>query len=391
MVTSRKKIKIMIVGGTVRDMLIGRVPKDMDMLIASGSAKDFMAEFPEARPVGKSHEIFFLKGLEFSLPRKTGRNIEETVDLDLGARDFTVNSMALDENGELYTHPNALEDLMNRKLRPGFRESFRDDPLRVFRAATFLARFPEFSAHAELLHGMAEAAKSGWIKNIAPDRVGVELRKGLGGAKPGNFLRLLIKTGCLAYWFPELEKADSIPAGPEQYHDKSVAGHTAEIMDLTAGNPLTCWMAMCHDLGKMLTPAEHLPSHHGHDKAGASPAVELGKRLLLPTRFIRAGETAAQLHMKAGNYRELRPGTRVDLLMKLHVSGLLENMCELCRADRNADVLASARDDLAEILKVSLPLKDRNLGEKSGEKLRTLRASRLKSLTRGRNWQNLLK
>ncbi len=391
MKTSQNHLKILIVGGAVRDLLLGTAPKDLDFLIAAGSSDDFLRKFPSARPVGKSYEIFFLKGLEFSMPRAAGKTVEETIDLDLKARDFTVNSLALGEDGELYAHPHGLEDLADRKLRPCFEGSFKEDPLRVFRAAVFLSRFPEFTPHPDLIRGMREAAEKGWLSAIAPDRVGVELRKAMSGQKPGNFLRLLTRTDCLKHWIPELAAADSIPAGPPRYHDKSVSGHIADIMDKVAGDPLTGWMAMCHDLGKVLTARDMLPSHHGHEKAGTVPARELGERLLLPTKFIRAGETAALLHMKAGNYPELRPGTKVDLLMKLHVSGLLENMRELCRADRGRDVMEHASADLAEILKVSLPVKDRNQGKESGEKLRNLRASRLKAFSRGRSWQNLVK
>ncbi len=372
-------LKILIAGGAVRDLLRGKKPKDIDYFIASGTADEFISAFPKARPVGKSYEIFYLNGLEFSFPRKHGINTEETIDLDLKARDFTMNALALDEEGELYAHPHGLEDLQNRILRPSFPDTFKEDPLRVFRAAAFLARFPDFNPHPELIDEMKRCAASGWLKHIAPDRIGAELRKALGGPKPGNFLRLLIKADCLEPWFSEFSGADEIPAGPKKYHDKSVAGHIAEIMDKVAGDPLTCWMAMCHDLGKVLTEPQFLPSHHGHDKNGAEQAQNLGKRLMLPVKYIRAGETAALLHMKAGNYAELRPGTKVDLLMKLHVSGLLENMAGLCHADRGKPVLKKAFADLTEILNVSLPDHERNLGKESGEKLRNLRAMRLKT------------
>ncbi len=371
--------------------MLGRKPHDLDFLIASGTAQDFLEAYPAAQSVGKNYEVFIFKGMEFSFPRATGKTVEETIDLDLRSRDFTINSMALDEDGNLYTHPDSLEDITTRTLRPCFAQTFKEDPLRVFRAAAFLARFPEFTAHPDLVTEMKRAAQKGRLNNITPDRIGVELRKGLAGRKPGNFLRLLQEANCLTPWFTELASSTDIPAGPPKYHDKSVLDHIAEIMDKCAGNAITCWMAMCHDLGKSLTPDDLLPAHHGHGKAGVLPAQKLGKRLLLPNKFIRAGEISAQLHMKAGRYRELRPGTKVDLLMKLHLSGLLENMISLCRSDRGEDVMKTAPADLAEILKVSLPPKDRNLGAESGEKLRSLRASRLKSFQHSQNLQNLLK
>jgi tRNA nucleotidyltransferase (CCA-adding enzyme) len=374
----KNPVSILMVGGSVRDLLLGKNPHDFDFLVASGSVEQFKKQFPYAKPVGKSYEIFFQKGFEFSFPRVTGQTVDETIDLDLSARDFTVNSFALDDDGELYVHPNGLEDLASRTLRPAFSETFKADPLRVFRAATFLARFPEFTAHPDLINGMREASAKGWLKKIAPDRIGVELLKALKSDKPGNFLRILQKTNCLDPWFTEFKTADKIVAGPPEFHNKSVLGHTVELMDKTSGNPVTCFMAMCHDLGKILTKSDHLPAHHGHDKKGIKPAKELGTRLLLPNKYIKAGELAAALHMKAGMYDQLRPGTKVDLLIELHKNDLVKNMRDLCRADKNEDIMINAMADLNEILKITLPEKDRNLGKKSGEKLRMLRAQKLK-------------
>lgn len=373
----KKSLSILMVGGSVRDLLLGKKPRDFDFLIASGSVEQFKKQFPYAKPVGKSYEVFFQKGFEFSFPRETGQTVDETIDLDLSARDFTVNSFALDEDGELYVHPNGLEDLASRTLRPAFSETFKSDPLRVFRAATFLARFPDFTAHPDLISGMIEASEKGWLKNIAPDRVGVELLKALKSDKPGNFLKTLQEANCLEPWFTEFKDADNIVAGPPKFHDKSVLGHTLELMNKTSGNPLTCWMAMCHDLGKVLTSYDLLPAHHNHDKKGIKPASTLGTRLLLPNKFIKAGELAAQMHMKAGRYNQLRPGTKVDLLMQLYKADLIENMRTLCHADKNEDTMINAMTDLTKILEVSLSEKDRNLGKMSGDKLRQLRAQKL--------------
>ncbi|SME93028.1 HD domain-containing protein [Desulfovibrio gilichinskyi] len=377
MKNKNKPVSILMVGGAVRDLLLGKKPHDFDFLVASGSVDQFKKQFPYAKPVGKSYEVFFQKGFEFSFPRVTGQTVDETIDLDLAARDFTINSFALDAEGELYVHPNGLEDLASKTLRPAFSETFKVDPLRVFRAATFLARFPEFTAHPDLINKMREASAKGWLETIAPDRIGVELLKALKSDKPGNFLKTLQETNCFEPWFTEFKTADKIVAGPPEFHDKSVLGHTAELMDKTSGNPLTCWMAMCHDLGKILTPSDLLPAHHGHEKKGIKLASALGTRLLLPNKFIKAGEVAAALHMKAGKYNQLRPGTKVDLLIELHKNDLVENMRNLCRADKNEDIMTNAMTDLTEILKISLPENDRNLGKKSGEKLREMRAHKL--------------
>ncbi|WP_291327702.1 polynucleotide adenylyltransferase [Desulfovibrio sp. UCD-KL4C] len=379
MKNKKNPVSILMVGGSIRDLLLGKKPNDFDFLVASGSIEQFKKQFPYAKPVGKSYEVFFQKGFEFSFPRVIGQTVEETIDLDLSARDFTINSFALDDDGELYVHPNGLEDLSSRTLRPSFPEAFKADPLRVFRAATFLARFPEFTAHPDLISGMREASAKGWLKEIAPDRIGAELLKALKSDKPGNFLRILQKTNCFEPWFTEFKTADKIVAGSPEFHNKSVLSHTIKLMDKTSGNPITCFMAMCHDLGKILTKSDRLPTCHWHETKDTKLAKELGTRLLLPNKYIKAGQLAAALHMKAGKYNHLRPKSKVDLLIELHKNDLVENMRDLCLADKNEDIMINAMAELTEILKITLPAKDRNLGKNSGEKLKLLRAQKLEN------------
>ncbi len=374
------EIIILIAGGAVRDMLLGRKESDTDYLVASGSVPAFLSLFPDARPVGKSYPVFYLNGREFTFPREDGSTFDDRIDRDLAARDFTMNALALGPDGELYAHPMALSDIAHKKLRPASETTFTDDPLRVYRAAAFYARFSSFTPAPELITLMKECAGAELLDNVYPDRIGMEVRKALNGERPGNFLRLLDMADCLDPWFKELAAASLIPAGPRRYHgEASVLDHTAELMDRLAGNPLHCWAALCHDLGKLLTPKEKLPSHHGHDKNGMDIAIKLAKRLRLPNRYLTAGEIAARFHMVAGKYPQLRPGTKVDLLMKLHATSTLSLMRDLCRVDKGQDVLAAADSDLKKILKVKLEKKDRNKGSKSGEKLRSLRAQALSS------------
>ena len=148
-------------------------------------------------------------------------------------------------------------------------------------------------------------------------------------------------------------------------------------MDRLAGDPLSVWMALCHDLGKVTTPAEVLPRHLGHDQRGEALAQTLGERLRLPTRLIRAGADAARWHMVAGNYPDLRESTRVDLLMRLKSRGVLREMFRLEQADKARDHSALAQADLAVILAVKLPPEDCGLGQLSAEKLRNLRIQAL--------------
>lgn len=361
-------MQIYLVGGGVRDLLLGRAVRDKDYLVTNATKEQFKTTFPHAQEVGKAFPVFLIDGKEYAFPRG------ESLEADLLARDLTINAMALDQQGELVCHPLAIDDLGGRILRPASNTALLQDPLRVFRAARFYALLPEFSPHRELLEAMQNCAATEAFKTIAADRVGQETRKALDATKPGNYLRLLDKAKCLRPWFRELDRASDIPAGPAPHHHTSVLGHTAEIMDKVAQDPLCVWMALCHDLGKCATPEEEWPRHIGHEAAGERLAEQLGTRLRLPIKYIKAGQKAALLHMKAGRYAELRPGTRVDLLMEAHLARIMEPLFKLAAADQNENHAKQANAELKTILKVTLPEKDRNLGAASGEKLRQLRA-----------------
>ena len=286
-------MKIYLVGGAVRDMLLGRPVTDRDYLVDHAAQDSFKARYPTARLVGKSFPVFLLDGNEYAWPR--GGSIEA----DLELRDLTINAMALDEHGVLTAHPKALEDLRAGVLRPCSERSMAMDPLRVFRAARFAALFPDFTASPELLEAMRREAESGSLAGCAAERVGGEVRKALAAPMPSRFFDILEKSGCLGPWFPEVAACVGIPAGPAKYHDKDVFRHVLEVVDRLAGDPLLAWMGLAHDLGKALTPPDGWPSHHGHEKLGEDAARALGLRLRLPTAYVEAGATASAEHMRA--------------------------------------------------------------------------------------------
>lgn len=361
-------MRLYLVGGAVRDLLLGRTISDRDYLVTDCTKEEFLRDFPRAEEVGRTFPIFWLDRTEFAFPRADSLNEEVRL------RDLTVNAQLLDGDGELYCHPLALADMRSRILRPASPHAMRDDPLRVLRAARFHAQLPDFTPHDELINAMAEASTRNMLAQLLPDRVGNEVRKALRAPVPGNFLRLLGKTDCLAPWFVELNGADVIPAGPTAYHDASVLEHTCRVMDRLAGDKVCVWMGLCHDLGKTLTDKRKLPSHHGHDRAGIRPAETLADRLRLPTVLKTAGMKAAQWHMVAARYDELRPGTKVDLLMDAHLSGVLDPLFRLVKADHGMDYANRATADLTAILNVHLRPDERNLGKESGNRLRQLRA-----------------
>lgn len=380
-----------LVGGAVRDILLGITPHEFD-IVFDGSVEEFLQEKPHAKRVGSTFPIFLADGHEY-IPLNG-----ESLTTDIMNRDFTLNALALDADGRLHMHPDCLADLRHAVLRPVSPDILRLDPLRAFRAARFAAVFPDFFLHDSVIPLMRECAASGALAHIAPERVGRELAKALTGAarghKPGNFLRVLVSGDCLPPWFAELDGAESIPAGPERYHGTdSVLEHTACVMDRIAeicartehiarrDIPLAVWMGLCHDLGKVTTPSDLLPRHLEHERRGEALAPSLAARLRLPKRWEVAGRLAARLHMQGGKYRTLRPGTRVDLLHTVHAAHITEPFFALVAADSGDETLPDRmRCELQTMLTVRLPSTACLQGPEAGVKLRELRCQALASL-----------
>lgn len=362
-------MKLYLVGGAVRDMLLGRTPTELDFAF-TGGLENFLSLHPDARRVGKSVHVCLWHGRE-CMPLR-GNGPEE----DLMARDLTVNALALDDTGKLYMHPQAVSDLRQRVLRPASPTAFADDPTRIFRMARFAAFWPDWridKSAFEQMRALTHAERAA----LPAERVGRELLKALAAPAPGRFFRILAQGQSLAPWFAELDVAGSIPAGPQKWHSNSVLGHSLRIIDMVAGDSLAVWMALCHDLGKILTDPALLPHHYGHEKCGIALSLELARRLRLPTRFAKAGVLAASEHMKGGMYATLRPGTRRDLLWRVHAAGFDQAFWRLVDADSGNPISATAFAHLAVLLGVRLPKGWHNKGEASARKLRELHCQAL--------------
>lgn len=356
-------MKTYLVGGAVRDILLGRTPREHDIAF-DVSVANFLQANPSARKVGKRIDVYLIGNVEHR-PVQGG-----DIRIDLSLRDFTINALALEADGTLHAHPRALADLKARIIRPASPEALVADPVRVFRAARFAAQLPEMSLAKETLDAMHAVAVAGHLADIPCEQICRETLKALASPAPERYFMTLADGGCLLPWFAEVETLIGIPAGPPAYHAGNAFEHTLAIMRSLAGDAFDVWLGLCHDLGKGSTPVEILPRHLGHEQRGEEAATALGRRIGMSTRFIRAGALAARMHMKGGRYDTLRPHTRVDLLLALHRAGITRNFWNLVRADSGLDHASTAMAELETILAVKLPPSLRDKGAESGRLLR---------------------
>ena len=364
-------MQIYLVGGAVRDQLLGRAIKDKDYVVIGGDEAALRRHLPGVKCVGRRHRVYLHRGAEYTL------STAPTIEADLLGRDLTINALAKGPDGRLVGAANALEDLRSGVLRPVALENFFNDPLRVVRAARFSALLPDFTLDAALIKAMQAVGATGRLGEVSAERVGNEVQAAMAAPVPGNFLRLLADTEALMPWFKEWHAADGIPAGPPAFHEGSLLDHTLAVMNRLAGNALAVWMGLCHDLGKTVIDTDHLARHLGHEHRGARMASALGERLRLPQRFIRAGAAAARWHMTVGRYAQLRSGTKVDLLLNLRRLRLVSEMAALAAADKPGVDVGRMAVDLENILAVRLPAEAMGKGGRSGELLRQRRCQAL--------------
>ncbi len=337
-------MKIYLVGGAVRDKLLGKEPRDKDFVVIGSDEEMFLKKFPKAKKVGKKIPVYIYKGKEYTLsPFKT---IEE----DLWDRDLTINALAMDEDGKIYSLPTTLEDIKKKILRPVREENFLKDPLRIYRVARFLSQMPEYSIHQDLLKIISRVGQDkDLLKKISPERVCGELTKALEGKKPGNFLKLLGETFSFTYWFEEFDRFKNT---------NNSLNHIIEVMNKTSGYPCSVWMGMCH----LLTLDE---------------LKKFSKRLKLPNRLKDTGIITIIWHKKAKDYPNMKSTEKVELLELLDRKKIFKEFFFFLFADSSKDFYPQAEKDLTKIKEVHLPKEYWGKGKLSGEILKSLKAKRL--------------
>src|SRR5688572_25768543 len=322
-----------LVGGAVRDRLLGLPPGDRDFVVV-GETPDAM-QARGFRPVGRDFPVFLhpQTSEEYALARterKSGRghrgfvvdsDPSVTLEDDLRRRDFTINAIAEAADGSLVDPLGGVRDIEAKRLRH-VGPAFGEDPLRVLRAARFMARFAPlgFSIAPETMQLMRAMVADGELSELTPERVWQELARALASAAPSAFLRTLHDCGALAVVLPEVDALYGVPQRPEYHPEVDTGVHVELVCDMAArlapGDAVIGFAALTHDLGKALTPEHVLPKHIGHESAGLRPLRALCERLKIPLEHRQLAECVCRDHLNVHRLAELRASTVFELISR---------------------------------------------------------------------------
>lgn len=323
-------MKIYLVGGAVRDKLLGLPVQDRDYVVVGATPDEMIAN--GFKPVGADFPVFLHPETkeEYALARterKFGHGYkgfkvyaapDVTLEDDLRRRDLTINAMAEDESGNLIDPFKGEEDLRNGVLRH-VSSAFAEDPVRILRVARFAARYGRWGFHVahstnKLMHEMVD---SGEVDHLVPERVWQELDRALSEDKPSRFFEVLRGCGALARLFPEIDALFGVPQ-PEKHHPEVDTGvHAMLVLEAAAKlSPDTRvrFAALMHDLGKGNTPEAEWPKHIGHEARGVELVKNFCQRLRVPNEHRDLAVLAARYHAHCHRIAELRPATVVDTL-----------------------------------------------------------------------------
>ena len=358
--------RLYLVGGAVRDELLGRTTHDEDYCVTGLSDEKFQELFSEAHIRGKAFSVFDIQGKEFALARtesKSGKGHKEfeintnskiSIEQDLARRDITINAMAKDVlTGEIIDPFNGREDLKNKIIRATTKH-FKEDPLRVYRVARFASQLG-FSVDSETIKQMEELKDE--LDTLSKERVSVELSKALDTEKPSMFFEILKQANLLEIHFKEIKNLIGAEQ-PIKYHPEGDAyNHTMLVLDMAADMTKNFeanrkleirFSALVHDLGKGATPKELYPHHYGHEERGVEMVQNLGNRIGAPNNWIKCGKTACREHMRGGIFYKMKPAKKVDFIERVDKTLLgLDGLQIVVICDKTSGGRESREEDIS--------------------------------------------
>ena len=345
-------MRVFLVGGAVRDQLLGLKVKDHDFVVINGTPEAMLEKgFTQ---VGKDFPVFLHPntGEEYALARTerkqgigyTGFSCYAGQDVsledDLARRDLTINAIAQSEDKQLFDPYFGQQDLEKKILRH-ISPAFSEDPLRVLRVARFAARFAKLGFHIapETLTLMKVISASGELQSLTPERVWVETEKALQTDSPQVYFQILRDCGALAALFPEVDNLYGVPA-PKRWHPEIDTGiHTLMVVEqacLLSDSVAFRFACLVHDLGKALTPQSEWPSHKGHGFKGLSVIKKFCKRLKVPNEYRDLALLVSEHHTNIHSAFELRASTMVGIMDKCDAwrkPQRFQQMLQCCVAD----------------------------------------------------------
>ena len=411
-------MQIYLVGGAVRDRLLGLEVKDRDYVVVGATPEDMVAR--GFRPVGADFPVFLHPDTkeEYALARterKTGRGYkgftvyaapDVTLEDDLRRRDLTINAMAEAADGTVIDPFGGAADLREGVLRH-VSEAFSEDPVRILRVARFAARFVDMGpgdrkrgfkvAHATnaLMRRMVD---NGEVDALVAERVWAELERALGEERPSVFFQVLRDCGALERLFPEIAALFGVPQPPQHHPEIDTGVHVMLVLDQAArlsGDTRVRFAALLHDLGKGITPPAEWPKHIGHEQAGTTLVSEFCKRLRVPNDYRDLALLVARYHAHAHRAAELNPATLLDTLEALDAfrrPERVEMFVLACMADARgrtghadapypqADIFRQAYD-AARGVDTAAVARSGGKGPEIGEHIRRERIAAIKRLT----------
>lgn len=357
--------RVYLVGGCVRDLLLGRPPKDFDYLVTGSTPREMTSL--GFKMVGAGFPVFLhpKNGDEYALARKEAKNgnghcgfsfdfsPDVTLEEDLRRRDLTINAMALDEKtGEVFDFYGGLSDL-NEKILRHVSPAFRDDPLRVLRVARFSSQFDGFMVSPSTASLMRSLAESGELSHLSGERIAREMSLALATKKPSVFFDCLKEVYALDKIFPEVANLFGVAQNMIHHPEGCVYTHTMMCLDHTArtnSSTAVRFAVLCHDFGKGLTAKHLLPAHHGHEEMGVDVVDSFAERLRVQRLWRELASSVTRLHLQFHRAGELSPGKIYKLLKTVRAErdqNFFDMFIKACQADAmgRGDVRDQAKRD----------------------------------------------
>jgi tRNA nucleotidyltransferase (CCA-adding enzyme) len=340
-------MKTFIVGGAVRDILMGRKPADYDYVVVGSTPEEMLAL--GYTQVGSDFPVFLHPETkaEYALARterKSGNGYkgfavhaspDVTLEEDLGRRDLTINAMAVDDSDHIVDPYDGQDDIRSKLLRHVRAEAFIEDPVRVLRLARFAARYTDFTVAPETMTLCQTMVAAGELNHLVAERVWQEFEKGLMEPQPSRMFEVLRACGALAVLLPELDRLAGVPQPAAHHPEVDTFVHVMMVVDLAAerGESLEVrFAALMHDLGKGVTAPELWPAHANHDAAGVPLVQAVSKRLKVPTDCRELAVAMSREHTLVHRAGTLKATSMIHLFKRVDAFRRPERLESLLRA-----------------------------------------------------------